>query len=65
VLPLLGGEHQDRRPVALQSQLAAHRVAVEPREQDVEDDRRVGTLSGPPQAVVTGVGEVDLEALGA
>ena len=46
-------------------QLAAHGVAVEPGQQDVEHDRRVGALRGPPQPVGAGVGEVDLEPLGA
>ena len=65
VLALLGREHQHRRAVAAGAQLPAHGVAVQARQQDVEHDRRVGALAGPPQAVRSAVGDVDLEALGA
>ena len=50
---------------AVGAQLPAHGVAVESRQQDVEDDRRVDALGRPPEAVRTGVRDVDVEALGA
>ena len=51
--------------IAARPQLAAHGEAVEPGQQHVEHDGRVGALAGPPQPVGPGVGDVDVEALGA
>ena len=65
VLALLGRQHQDRRAIALGAQLPADGVAVEAGQQDVEHDRRVDAFERPPQPVGTGVGDVDLEPLGA
>ena len=43
---------------------AAHLVAVDAGQQDVEDDGVVGALAGAPEAVVAVVGDVDVESLG-
>ena len=64
VLAVLGGEDEDRGPDALVAQRPAHLVAVDAGQEDVEHDRVVGALPGPPQAVVAVVGDVDVEALG-
>ena len=65
VLALLGREQQDRRVDATRPQLAAHGEAVEPRQQHVEHDGRVAAFVRAPQPVGAGVGDVDVEALGA
>ena len=64
VVPRLRGEHQDRRVVAVLPQLGAHLVAVHARQQDVEQDRGVVVLPGPPEPVVAVVADVDVEAFG-
>ena len=46
------------------AQLAAHLVAVHPRQQEVEDDGAVLALLGPPERVEAVVAELHLEALG-
>ena len=47
VLAVLGGEDQDRRPDALVAQRAAHLVAVDAGEEDVEHDGVVRALRAP------------------
>ena len=63
-LAVLGGEHQDRRPVLLGAQRLADLVAVDPGQHQVEHDRVVGVLPGQPQPVGPVVRHVDGEALG-
>ena len=64
VLAVLGGEHEDRRPVAAVAQLLAHLVAVDARQHDVEHDRVVRVLGRHPEPVGAGERDVDGEALG-
>src|SRR6266545_1587678 len=63
-LAVLRGEHEDRRPDALAPQGAAHPVAVDARQHDVEHDGVVRVLAGQPQAVGAVVGHVDREPFG-
>ena len=61
---VLGREHQDRRPVAGRSEVAADDEAVAARQHDVEDHDVVAALLGHPEPVVAVVGAVDRESLG-
>ena len=62
-LPVLGGQHENRRPVALLTQGGADLVAVHARQHDVEDDGVVGILPGHPETVGAGQCDVGREAL--
>ena len=60
----LGGEHQDRRPVAGLPQVGADQVAVAARQHDVEHDQVVAALGRHPQPVLAVEGDLDGVALG-
>ena len=60
---VLGGEHQDRRPVAGAAEVGAQHVPVAPGQHDVEHDQVVAALGRHPPAVVAVGGHVDGEAL--
>src|SRR6266480_1733873 len=50
-LAVLGGQHQDRRPVPLFAKRRADAISVDPRQHDVEDDRVVRMLARHPQTI--------------
>src|SRR5207248_323260 len=62
-LTVLGGEHEDGRPVAGLPEGRAHPEAVHPGQHDVEDDGVVAAFAGPPEAVFPVRGDIDGEAL--
>jgi hypothetical protein len=62
-LAILGGEHEDRCPVALLAQGGADPVAVDTGEQDVQHDRVERVLASHPQPVGAVVDHVDGESL--
>ena len=61
---VLGGEHQDRGPVALLAQASAHLEAVDLGQHDVEHDRVVRVLGRQPETLLAVEGVVDGEAFG-
>src|SRR5437899_6639914 len=63
-LAVLGGQHEDGRPVALLPQGRADLVAVDLRQHDVQDDGVVGVLAGHPEAVGAGQRDVGRKTLG-
>jgi hypothetical protein len=63
-LAVLGGEHQDRRPVTLGPQRGAEPEPVESREHQVEDERVVAVLPRHPETVDPVQRHVDGEAVG-
>jgi hypothetical protein len=62
-LPVLRGQHEDRRPHARFPEAAAHRVAAHPGQHDVQHDHVVGHLGGHPQALIAGRGDGDGKSL--
>ena len=58
VLPVLRGEHQDRRPVAGCPQVRADLVAVEARHHHIQHDDVVGVLGREPDAFQAVAGSV-------
>src|SRR6266536_245879 len=58
---ILGGEHQDRRPVARLTQVGTDLVAVAAGQHDVQQQQVVGALGGQPQPVVNVIGNLDGE----
>src|SRR5215471_6442542 len=62
VLPVLGGQDEDRYPVLLGTQLPADLVPGDLGQHEVKDDRVVVALAGHMQAVLAVVGQVHGEA---
>jgi hypothetical protein len=61
---VLGGQHQDGRPIALAAQRAAHLVAVRAGQHDVENDRVERSFARHPDAVGAVVHDIDRETFG-
>ena len=64
MLAVLGGEHQDRRPVVLLAKRRAHRVAVQLGQHDVEDDGVEGLVLRHPQPLLAVAGDLDAVPVG-
>ena len=58
---ILGGQHEDRGPVAFFSEFPADLIAVAAREHDVENDEIETALLGEPEAVGAVEGHLDSE----
>jgi hypothetical protein len=62
-VPVLRGEHEDRRRVPAMAEVGAHPVAVAARQHDVEQDQVVGALLGPPEPFESVPDDLDRETL--
>ena len=61
---VLGGQHQDRRPITFAAQRLAHLVPVGSGQHDVENDRVERVFARHPDAVGAVVHDIDSEAFG-